>query len=745
MRTFCWTVCCCLLGLPLLAAEPATKTYVPAPQPVRTKILIGAHHCPLWEADKPAMWDQVVKHPERTPALGFYAQENPEVSDWETKFAVDHGVGFFVYCWYRDGQGGPVKMRFGSAIHDALFKSRYMNHMKFTIMWENQNRGRAGVSNERDLLENLLPFWINNYFRHASYVKIDNRPLLFIYRPEFLIQDLGGVEQVRAALGKMRAACRAAGFDGLYLLGEYRGLDPKHLQLMKSLGLDYTFAYCWHVKDNPTPQQAIAKQLEMIAKTRALNILPEVVTVSQGWSGWHDEGSIWRIPPAEYKELLRRAKQIVESFPAAELGSKILLLDNWNEWSEGHYIAPHQQYGFGYLDAVREVFADAPPAHRDVLPSQIGMGPYDRAYQQEMAIRGRALVSLGDPTRTQRVLARARAGQPVTVAVIGGSITAGAKATARYLRYGDVMARWWQKKFPRTKIEHVNAGIGATGTNFGALRVQRDLLSKRPDFVVIEYAVNDQNTRAAAETLEGLVRQILSAPQQPAAMLLFTMRRDGSNAQEWHGKIGAHYGLPMVSFRDALWPAVKTGQLAWDDIEADMVHPNDRGHAYCAAFVTAVLDTLLQRLPADAQLPAVKPLPAPMIGNLFQRTLLVEAADLKPVANQGWAYDAKAKAWRSDRPGSTIDFDLPGRVLFTMHHVVKGPRGIARVSVDGQMQRELNGWFPQTWGGYRQTNEIARLSDGKIHRVRFELLDKKDAGSEGHEFCILGLGAAGLP
>lgn len=33
--------------------------------------------------------------------------------------------------------------------------------------------------------------------------------------------------------------------------------------------------------------------------------------------------------------------------PSNELGSKMLLLDNWNEWSEGHYIAPYREYGFG--------------------------------------------------------------------------------------------------------------------------------------------------------------------------------------------------------------------------------------------------------------------------------------------------------------------------------------------------------------------------------------------------------------
>jgi hypothetical protein len=371
------------LAMNFLPPVKARKlAYIPEPQPVRTPILIGAHHCPLWEADKPEMWANVVKHPERTPALGFYAQENPEVSDWETKWAVEHGISFFIYCWYRASQGGPVKTRFSSAIHDALFKSKFVDKMKFTIMWENQARGQAGVADEKDLMTNLLPFWIKNYFKHPSYVKIENKPLLFIYRPEFLIDDLGGVENVRRAFERMRQACRDEGFDGLYLLGEYRGLDPNHLSLMKQLGLDYTFAYCWYVGDNPTPEQSIQAQMQYIRKTQELGIIPQVVTVSQAWSGWRDEGTIWKIPPQDYEVLLREAKDFIATLPAGELGSRMLLLDNWNEWGEGHYIAPYREFGFGYLDAVRKIFSNAREPHVDLIPEDIGLGPYDAAHRQ---------------------------------------------------------------------------------------------------------------------------------------------------------------------------------------------------------------------------------------------------------------------------------------------------------------------------------------------------------------------------
>ncbi|MGZ4974992.1 MAG: glycoside hydrolase family 99-like domain-containing protein, partial [Limisphaerales bacterium] len=82
-----------------------------------------------------------------------------------------------------------------------------------------------------------------------------------------------------------------------------------------------------------------------------------------------------------FEALLRQVKAIIETMPSKELGSKLLLLDNWNEWSEGHYIAPHREYGFGYLDAVRRVFSDAPEKHKDLIPADIGLGPYDSAYK----------------------------------------------------------------------------------------------------------------------------------------------------------------------------------------------------------------------------------------------------------------------------------------------------------------------------------------------------------------------------
>jgi lysophospholipase L1-like esterase len=376
-----------------------------------------------------------------------------------------------------------------------------------------------------------------------------------------------------------------------------------------------------------------------------------------------------------------------------------------------------------------------------------GAGVGAETEQDQSALFSRSLVSLGDASRIQAALAKARKGQAVTIGVIGGSITQGAGASKPENRYGDRVAEWWRKTFPTAKVRFVNAGIGATGSSYGALRARRDLLSQQPDFVMVEYAVNDPNEKSSAETLEGLARQILREPNHPAVVLLFTMNQNGGNTQEWHAQVGRHYGLPMVSFRDALWPEIQAGRLKWSDVEADSVHPNDRGHDYAAQFVTRLLGSVLKDLPAGEVRPETRPLPKPLFSDLFEHVTLQEAEVLKPLASRGWSYDGASpwsKGWKSDTPGSALELEIEGTVVLIMDWHIRGPMGKAKVQVDNLPPVVRDGWFDQTWGGYRQTTELARnLPPGK-HRVRIELLEEKNPQSSGREFRVMGLGAAGV-
>ncbi|CAM3100731.1 SGNH/GDSL hydrolase family protein [Rariglobus hedericola] len=360
-------------------------------------------------------------------------------------------------------------------------------------------------------------------------------------------------------------------------------------------------------------------------------------------------------------------------------------------------------------------------------------------------IVSRSVVAEGDLSRLKAVLAKAQRGEPVTLGFIGGSITQGAIATKPANRYVNRVADWWKTTFPHTRFTLVNAGIGATNSLYGSLRAQRDLLSRSPDFVVVDFAVNDKAGPELAESYEGLVRQILKQPQAPAVVLLFMSRNDGINAQEWQEKIGSHYQLPMISYRNAFWPELQSGRVQWSQIGADYIHPNNQGHASTATFITTLLEKGRVSVPVDAASSPVSPtLPSPVLSDAFERTTLLEAADLQPLNNEGWTYMPEKKAWVSSTPGSVIEFKISGTRIFLMDYHINGPMGKVRVQVDKLPPVTRDGWFEKTWGGYRETLTLVQDIPAGPHRVRFELLEEAHPQSTGHEFQILGLGATGL-
>jgi lysophospholipase L1-like esterase len=362
------------------------------------------------------------------------------------------------------------------------------------------------------------------------------------------------------------------------------------------------------------------------------------------------------------------------------------------------------------------------------------------------AIIARSHVSIGNPARLQRVLDKARRGEPVTLGFIGGSITHGQAASSPERSYPNLVGQWWISHFPQSHITMVNAGVGGTGSAYGVLRLQHDLLSKHPDFVVVEFGVNDHDDAAHAETYEGIVRQLLADPDQPAVLLLFMMHHDGTSAQDFQEPIGARYELPMVSYRDALWPEIAAGRLKWSDISEDdiHVHPNDRGHAAAASFIDSMLQETLDHLPAKPPLippiPTTMPLPAPVYTDLFGDTQLIGADKLVPVTNSGWIYDNRNQCWASQTPGGVIEFETVGRAFELLYGRFTPDAGTIETTFDDDPAKIFDGWFDGTWEGYTQVDEMGRDPQGGSHRLRVELIGTRNPGSRGYAFRIMGLG-----
>ena len=54
--------------------------------------------------------------------------------------------------------------------------------------------------------------------------------------------------------------------------------------------------------------------------------------------------------------MLRDAAQVVRDDPHAPYA---VLVNSWNEWTEGQSLLPEEEYGTDYLEAIRKVFGRA--------------------------------------------------------------------------------------------------------------------------------------------------------------------------------------------------------------------------------------------------------------------------------------------------------------------------------------------------------------------------------------------------
>jgi lysophospholipase L1-like esterase len=370
-------------------------------------------------------------------------------------------------------------------------------------------------------------------------------------------------------------------------------------------------------------------------------------------------------------------------------------------------------------------------------PSRILAARSDRLTSDIVA---RSQLSSGDLWRLARVFAKALRGEPIRLGVIGGSITVGAIASSPASSYSGLLLAWWRERFPKCEIDLINAGIGGTGSMYGALRAGRDLLSGTPDLVVVEFAVNDNWTDG--EAYEGLVRQILVQPNQPAVILLFMMWERGGNDQEMQAKVGMHYNLPMVSFRDAMWPEMAAGRLKWSDYIVDTVHPNDAGHAAAARFLTAMCESGMNAVTTKT-FNTADPLPPPLHSDAFQQVGWRDAIDLVPVENEGWRQtvdDENKPVWVGTSRAGRISFDWWGTGLVAVFARAPDDRNRLRVCIDGASFQTLDASIQPRRG-------IIILAEGLAsgpHTV--ELIPLDDGGKPGAAddgVRLAGLGSIG--
>ena len=379
----------------------------------------------------------------------------------------------------------------------------------------------------------------------------------------------------------------------------------------------------------------------------------------------------------------------------------------------------------------------------------------------------RSLMQLGDTRRIKNMIERAKAGEDVTIAYIGGSITQGAGATPIHTQsYAYQSWHMFDLAYGNGNNVHlVKAGVGGTPSELGMLRFERDVVRDGvlPDLVVIEFAVNDEGDETKGRCYESLVRKVLALPNHPAVILLFAVFASDWNLQTRLAPVGEKYRLPMVSILDAVCPQFgkKAGEgrvISKNQFFYDVFHPSNIGHTIMADCLMNLIYRAEKEAVQGEETPYELSDITPVIGGEFAEVKLLDKKDacenaiidcggftgtdtelqcvemddsLTPVPEfpYNWMYDGSV----SEKPYFEMKLDAKAILLI---YKDSGAMDVAKadVYVDGKKvflaDPHENGWV------HCNPKIICEEKESREHTVRIQIAP----GDEQKKFTILGFG-----
>lgn len=324
----------------------------------------------------------------------YYNLLDDDVKIWQAKIAKEHGVyGFAYYHYWFNG-----KMLLEKPMEQMLANEKV--DMPFCICWANEAWTKAWVGDTKKILilqsygrekeweehfNYLLPF-----FKDARYIKEDGKPLVLIYRPHI-------IDCLEEMVTYWRKLAVENGFSGLVFAAQ--NIDPDSREMLDQV-FDRFIEYQPTVARNDLSrannkfqtlkkirrrvarevdkyfgidllrlgQSALSKinQMDRIPYEDAWNAIlarkPESDKNYPGafvrWDNSPRHGERARIyygeSPEKFenymKEQIRRARDVYHKDK--------LFIYAWNEWAEGGYLEPEEEYGYRYLEAIRSALED---------------------------------------------------------------------------------------------------------------------------------------------------------------------------------------------------------------------------------------------------------------------------------------------------------------------------------------------------------------------------------------------------
>lgn len=323
-------------------------------------------------------------HQPHIPAdLGYYDLRLEETRIAQARLAAEYGISGF--CYYHYWFNG--KMLLDRPFNEVLRSGK--PDFPFCLCWANESWTRAwdGLEKEllikqeygaRDRIEHI--HWLCKAFKDPRYIKVNDKPLLLIYRTD-TIPDL------KERIDDWRGIAKAHGFHGLFLCAVRGNFSQMSEPALIETGFDAVVEFQPYIHDFPRRSLRASFKLAVEYVSNkvigGLNLQSQIPLLNENhifsYRKLADAAMARRHPrnylkfpcvtpswdnsarkrtatilqnddPELFSDWMVNAFQRVEQYHEDE---KLVFINAWNEWAEGCHLEPDLRNGTKFLEAIK--------------------------------------------------------------------------------------------------------------------------------------------------------------------------------------------------------------------------------------------------------------------------------------------------------------------------------------------------------------------------------------------------------
>lgn len=294
--------------------------------------------------------------------IGYYSLESHHhmaVQAAQMEKAGVHGMIFYHY-WFS----GKLILEKPAQM---LLEHPEIN-MPFSFCWANENWTRRWDGNEQEILlgqvyskEDALGFirYLIPFFKDERYIKVDGRPLLFVYRPS-------SMEYVEDYINIWAEECAANGISAPYVVAtltrgatapQNYGMDAAVERVLQDWtggavpDINHQKRPYWPINGSILDYSSVADHYQEKELCNDYTLFRSLVPTWDNTARYGTEAyALDGFTTSKFQNWLEHLIDYSEKNLPED--RRFVVINAWNEWAEGAHLEPDTRFGYGYLNAV---------------------------------------------------------------------------------------------------------------------------------------------------------------------------------------------------------------------------------------------------------------------------------------------------------------------------------------------------------------------------------------------------------